>query len=325
MAKNYTRAELTRLVDEFTAEFDNLVKSEVSKTGQALQKSEDGGSDKKESKPKEDSSSGGDSGSSGGDDKKAPPSGGDSSGGGDASAGGPPPPSDPGSAGGPPGGDPAAAGGVPPADPAAGAAGGDPVQALTQAYSQLSPEELQSHFFALQQVLQAQMGGGAGGAAPAPGAGAPPGADPMAASAGAPGPAAAGAPPAAPGGAGPAPMAGEGSKPVDPMASMAMKSMKDELDLVKGERDALKKSLTGLSETLEKLASKPQPKAIQATDAAVLSKSEQPKTLTMTRQQVLKKLAVVAANPDLKKSDRNLINKFCVGGVEVDAISHLLA
>lgn len=310
--KNYKREELKRLVDEFTTEFESLVKSEVAKTGQALQKSEDG--DKKESKEE---SSGGDSGSSGSD--KGPPSGGDSSGG-DASAGGLPADAGSAPAGGPPapGGDPASAGGVPPADPAAGASAGDPVQALTQAYAQLSPEELQSHFFALQQVLQAQMGGGAG----APPAG-PPGADPMAASAGAP-PPGAGAPPA-PGGAGPAPMAGEGSKPVDPMASMAMKSMKDELDLVKSERDALKKSLTGMAETLEKLASRPQYKAAQATDHAVLIKNEQPNTKTMTAAEIRRKLTVVAQNTDLKKSDRVLINKYCVGGVEVDAIAHLLA
>jgi hypothetical protein len=146
----------------------------------------------------------------------------------------------------------------------------------------------------------------------------------MAASAGAPPPAPAAAAPA-PGGAGPAPLAGEGSKPVDPMASAAMKSMKDELDLIKNERDALKKSLSGLTETLEKLASgKPQYKAAQATDAAVLAKSEQPQTKTMTTAEIRRKLAVVATKPDLKKSDRSLINKYCVGGVEVDAIAHLL-
>jgi hypothetical protein len=120
-------------------------------------------------------------------------------------------------------------------------------------------------------------------------------------------------------------MAGEASKPVDPMAAMAMKSVQDELTLVKSERDALKKSLAGLSETLEKLATGPQYKAAQATDAAVLSKSEQPQTKTMTTAEIRRKLAVVAHNPDLKKSDRNLINKYCVGGVEVDAIAHLLA
>lgn len=105
-----------------------------------------------------------------------------------------------------------------------------------------------------------------------------------------------------------------------------MKSLKDELDLTKAERDNLKKSLEGLSTTLEKLvATKPQHKAIQATDAAALNKSEQPKTITMTANEIRRKLAVVAANDSLKKSDRTLINKYCVGGVGVDAIAHLLA
>lgn len=311
--KNYTRAELEKLVNEFTSEFDALVKSEVNK-GQTLQKSEDGDSKSKE-KPKEEASSGGDSdGSSGGDKSPPPPSGGDSSGG-DASAGGPPP-ADPASAGAPPT-DPASAGGVPPADPAAGAAGGDPVQALVQAYGQLSTEELQNHFFALQQVLQAQQAGGAG-------AGAPP-VDPAAAAGAAPAGAPAPAAPAAPPGPGAAaPLAGEASKPVDPMASAALKSLKEELDLTKSERDGLKKSLETLSTTLEKFTQRPERKAIQATDTAALSKSE-PKKTTMTRQQILQKLTVVAANPELKKSDRSLINKYCVGGVGVDAITHLLA
>jgi hypothetical protein len=324
MPKNYSKAELNKLVQEFTAEFDAMVKAEVERNGKPLNKSEEGGdkssSDKEKSSGGE--SDGGSESSGGGSD--APPAG--PPGGDDASAGGPP--ADPASApaGGPPA-DPASAGGVPPADPAAGASGGDPVQALVQAYSQLSRDELQVHFFAMKQVLNSQMGadpaaGGdpaaAGGMPPAPagpGAGAPPGP-------------AGGMPPPGPDAA--APMAGEGSKPVDPAASMAMKSeYEKQLNLIKKERDAalsreqqLQKSLTGLTDQLERFVGKPERKALQGKD--LLKSEPQTTTTTMTKDQIVKKLAVVARNPELKKHDRDLITKFCVGGVKVDAIAHLL-
>jgi hypothetical protein len=305
---NYSKAYLTQLVDEFTNEFDTIVKAEVQR-GLALKKSEDGDDDGGDSKGSEGgSSSGSPEGST------PPPPGSD--GGGD-NAGGPPAGPD---AGGSAPADPSAAGAVPPADPAAGAAGGDPVQALVQAYGQLSPEELQAHFFAMKQILDAQQAQGAGAGAPGmdpAAAGAPPA--PMGAGAPAGVPPGAGAPPPGPEAA--APMAGEASKPVDP--ALAMKSEAEaQLSLVKKEKELLEKSLSGLADVMEKLVARPERKSIQGRD---LAKSDpEPTNVTMTKDQIMKKLTVVAQKSDLQKSDRSLINKYCVGGVEVNAIAHLL-
>lgn len=326
--KTYTNEELNALVAEFSAEFDALVKAEVAKTAAPLAKADDdGGSDEKEKKsPPSDSGSdsgGGDEGGGGGD---------------SADAGAPPPPAAsaaPDASASPapaPAGDPAA-GSAPaaPQDPAQ-AGGGDPMAALSQAYAQLSPEELQMHFQALKQVLTAQMA-----AAPAGGA---PGADPMAAAAGAPpapaapapAPAAPAAPAPAPGpamgaGAGAAPLAGEASKPVDPMASMALKSeFEKELNLVKSERDNLKKSVEQLTETMTKVLAQPIRKSVTGKDIEGLLSSEQPvKSFDgLSKAEVTKKLLAAAKNPDLKKSDRDLINKYYKSEVKVDALAHLL-
>ncbi|WNM70326.1 hypothetical protein [Myxococcus phage Mx1] len=286
--KKYTDEEVNLLVADFMSELDGLVKFEVEKAGVRLAKAEDD-----EPKPDEGSSA-------------PPPEGSDASASAPADASipdGPPPPGDGGSAP----ADPAMAG-----DPAAGSASGDPVEALTQAYAQLSPEELQAHFDALKQVLMAQGGGGAGpemsGAPPAaPPGGAPPGAPP--------GPDAV------------APLAGEGSKPIDPAATMALKSeVEKELKLAKSENEQLKNSLSALTETLEKMMAKPQPKAITAKDVGFLAKSEDPapQYKKMTKQEVTKKLLTVTRDPELKKSDRDLITNYYEGKVKVDALAHLL-
>lgn len=319
--KTYTNAELTALVEEFSAEFDALVKAEVQNNEQLrksekhtgpnpLVKDDDGGSDKKDSDKGSDSDAGGSDGGSDG----PPP--GDSAPaspppGGDASAGGAPPP---------PSADPAASA---PSSAASPAAGGDPLQALTAAYAQLPPEEIELHLQALTAVLQARPGMGG-----APGAGAPPPADPMASAA-----SASAAPPPPPGGPGAvAPLAGENSKPLDPAATMALKSAQEELSLVKKERDAamakvdgLEKSVAELTDTMSKAFSTPVRKSVTGKDLLVKSENTTVDVESLSKSEVTKKLLAKAYDPKLEKKDRDLINNYYKGSVKVDAIAHLLA
>lgn len=331
--KTYTNAELTALVEEFSAEFDALVKAEVQNNEQLrksekntgpnpIVKDEDGGSDKEKDSPPSDKGSD-DKGSDSGGSDGPPPSG-------DSASASPPPGGD--SAGAPPPGDPASA---PPSDPASPATGGDPKQALVAAYGQLPPEELQLHFEALKEVLMAGQGmGGAG--APPPGAGAPPpaapggpGADPMASAA-----SASAAPPPPAGGPGAvAPLAGEGSKPLDPASTMALKSAQEELNLAKKERDeaktkidGLEKSVAELTEAMTKAFSAPIRKSVTAKD--VLAKSETSTVVdieSLTKAEITKRLLAKANDPKLEKKDRDTINNYYKGVVKVDALAHLLA
>ncbi len=65
----------------------------------------------------------------------------------------------------------------------------------------------------------------------------------------------------------------------------------------------------------------PQRKAITA--ETYLGKSEDTEA-PLTDAQVRQKLTTVARTPDLKKSDRDLINSFCLGTIEKKHIEHLL-
>ena len=297
--KTYSNAELNALISEFSTEFDALVKSEVAK-GESLAKAE-GDSDGDEGPPKKEASSPPVSDASA---DASPPA-------------GSPPPADA-SASTPPEAPPDAAAASPEAP---GATAADPMEALKQAYKQLSPEELQQHVLALSEVMKAQQAS----AAPAPvpdamGAGAPAGMPPPPPAAGAPAPAA------------PA-MAGEGSKPVDPMSTMALKSeLEKEIKLIKAERDAanskaatLEESVMALTDTLTKAISQPTRKALTGKDIDGLLKSEQkPVTFDhLSRTEITRKLTAVAKT-ELKKSDRELINNFYKGTVKVDALAHLL-
>ncbi len=203
--------------------------------------------------------------------------------------------------------------------------GGDPIQALQQAYSQLSPEELQAHKMALDAVLMA-MGGGQQD--PAMGGGMPPGAAPQ------------GMPPGAAPAPGPdaaAPLAGEGSKPVDPAAMMAMKAEAAKYDLIKKEAAEaktrasatetelaeVKKSMEVVTKAFELLLKKPERKAITGRD--MLAKNEPDQDASkLSKAEVTAKLGKVTRNPKLEKADRDLINDFYSNKVNLSAIAHLL-
>lgn len=100
---------------------------------------------------------------------------------------------------------------------------------------------------------------------------------------------------------------------------------KTEIEALKSANEELKKSLEAIVQTLNKKFVKPavvpQRKAI--TELTVLNKSEQAAP-ELSRKEIVKKLEKVAATPDLKKSDREAINAYCVGSGTLDSIQHLL-
>lgn len=100
---------------------------------------------------------------------------------------------------------------------------------------------------------------------------------------------------------------------------------KSEIEALKMANAELKKSLESIVETLNrkfvKPAVAPQRKAV--TELTVLNKTEQAPA-ELSRKEIVKKLEKVAATPDLKKSDREVINAYCVGNGTLDSIQHLL-
>jgi hypothetical protein len=321
-------AELSSILNEVETELNVVFKNEAAK----LKKAKEDGSD-------DDSGSSGDSGPpSGGD--SGPPSGGDSSPAPDASAppgGGSPPPDASASA---------------PADPAASPdAGGGPmdVQSLKAAYSQLPDQELEMHYVAckaaLMEKLQGQSAGGAAppGASPAPDASAPPGAPPGGAS-----PPPPAAPPGPPAGASPSPSAPPG--PPDQSPPPAFKgemSAGKQLNVagpdanggpVKKSENELKleaqlaeqgQMIEGLAKAVDLVLGAPQRKAVTTLSSVkVLGKNESNANdaapVSLSFEQAKAKLSEKARDPKLAKSDRILINKFCVREADQAQVAHLL-
>jgi hypothetical protein len=280
--------DLESILREVEADFDTAVKN------QRLRKADD--------EAVGDDAPGGDAppdAPPGGDEASAPPPG----------AGGDMPP--------PGAGDPDAQGSAPPgADPAADQGAPNDIEGLKAEYAQLPPEELKMHYIAVKAALFAamQQGGGAGpagpGADPAAGAGGPPpmpGADP-AAGAGAPPPPMAGGPPPA--------MKGEMTPSKNPNGGGAAMAKAEKLLADQ------QKQIEGLSTAVEMLLKTPVRKAV--TNFDFIRKSEDSNAPTLTRGQIMEKLNEKAKDPKLAKSDRNLINAFCVSSVDASQIAHLL-
>lgn len=192
--------------------------------------------------------------------------------------------------------------------------------ALEAEYAKLPPEELKAHYLAAKAALFAVMGGASAGAP----AGAPPDASASAApvppgASAAPAPSAVPPPPPAPS----APAAGPSATPVDPTLGKAAMPSNPNGSLGKSEVDDLKAQVATMAKALSLLAGSPMRKAI--TDLSYVPKAgEEKPAVKLTKGEVLGKLKEVTRNPSLQKSDRDLINRYCEGGVDVSAIEHLL-
>ncbi|CAB4127217.1 hypothetical protein UFOVP75_87 [uncultured Caudovirales phage] len=214
----------------------------------------------------------------------------------DASASAAPPASPSPDASAPPA-DPSAS---PSADPAASPDGSadqpmDPEQ-LKAEYAALAPEELKMHYLAAKAALMAASPGAAGDGSAAPG--------------GPPAPASASAPSAAP--------VVPTQKKEEPTvaAPMVMGKSEDTAKIAE-----LQKNVDIMSKALDLLIGTPQRKAV--TSISGLNKSETPKS--MTRPEVMAKLNEKSRDPKLSKSDRTLINQFCLGNLpDANSLAHLL-
>ncbi len=232
--------------------------------------------------------------------------------------------------------DPAAAAG--PQDPAMG---GDQGGQLEQAYAALSDDELRAHMQALTATAMTRMGaqqdpmaGGMGAGSP------PPAADPMGA-AGAP-PAGpdmpAMAPPAGPDASAsmsppppaqkamPAPMAPPMMKAA-PSPGMIVKSAQEQETLRKAEDriQGLEKTLEGVTSLLEAILTKPVQKSVTSmAEYIAKSESDKPAARRLSRTELMKAATEKSKQPDLTKSDRDVINRFVLSGEGLAELEKLL-
>jgi hypothetical protein len=286
-----------------------------------------------------DDEGGGDDGDSGGDsapsasasDSDGPPA--------DASASAAPSPS-PAPAAGPD------AGASPSADPAMGSpdqmGGGDQLSQLKQAYSALPDPELQMHFEALKDAVMARMGdqsqmGASSVAAPDASAmgsaqAGPAMPDMAASSSAAPAPdASASMPPPPPAQKAMPPMAGAPMGKAAPSPNMIVKSEKtaEEQALSKAAEEriaGLEKSLEGVTNLLESILTKPVQKSVTSmVEFMAKSDAEKAAPVKLSKAELMKKVAEKAKQPDLKKSDRDVINRYVLSGEGLADLEKLLA
>ena len=101
------------------------------------------------------------------------------------------------------------------------------------------------------------------------------------------------------------------------------KLQKSELETLKKSNDDLKKAISMITENLnKKKVIAPKQQAIA--ELGVLAKSEDKKDKQPDRKDVVRQLNKVAETPDLQKSDREAINRYCTGSGTLESIKHLL-
>ena len=207
--------------------------------------------------------------------------------------------------------------------------GAPSVEQLTQLFSQLPDDQLESYYVAIQQAIAQRSGGGEQpGAEVPPSAGAP---GPSAAPAGPPGadmgaPPGAGMPPGGPEMGGMPPGGAPGMEEQPPMA------MSEKFGELEGQVAELRKSNELLADVLDKLTNTPMRKSVVRYEngiayipyqGAVVAAGGQPmkKSLReMTKAEITAKLNEVAKDQKLSKADRQLINAYFDRAVTIDSL-----
>lgn len=199
------------------------------------------------------------------------------------------------------------------------------VEELQGEYAKLDPEALKMHYLACKAAIMAAMGGGdeaSAGAPPAPPA-APPAPAPEAS-----------APPALKGEM----KSGKQCEVADEIGGqikagkMAKSETEVELDALKAQVAAQAEQLKKSEETMIQLAelvAKPLRKSIKGlSDLAFIAKEgeteKKPASAGLSKQEITTKLREKSRTADLSKNDRDLINQYTVGAVDVSKIEHLL-
>lgn len=315
---NYTKNDLQKMLAEVQNELGDLLK--------AVPPDQDGEDDGAPASTPDQSAPEGSASSS---NDSAPPSAppaaeGSADGAGSPEASGAPPAMGAADGAGDPAAQPGMDGGGQAADPAA----------LEAEYEKLPPEVLKAHLMACRAAAMKVLGGGMGAGPEA-------------------GPESSGAPAAAPspspapemGAGGPPPMAKDIDHSIhqkDPGASdhgingtdngamagkhpMAGSNTVSRQVTEKSEKDyaALQMQLDQLTKAVEIIAGTPIRKAVTSVD--YVPRGESPKAESkLSKAEVTAKLSDVTRNPELKKSDRELINAYYDGKVKLDKIEHLL-
>jgi hypothetical protein len=212
------------------------------------------------------------------------------------------PQGEPGMEGAPPAGEPGMEG-------QPGAEGPVDPAALEAEYAKLPIQELQAHYLAAKAALFAMMGQGQGQEQGAPQGAPPPSAPPPA------GPSAGAPPPAGPSAGAPPQMAMSEGKQIPAGSGIGGEMSKNESDL--------QAQVEKLTSVLSLFIGKPIQKAVTGT-SYVAKSEETTEVKSITPAQVTAKLSQLTRSPDLKKSDRDLVNGYYEGTVNVSAIAHLL-
>lgn len=115
---------------------------------------------------------------------------------------------------------------------------------------------------------------------------------------------------------------------VEPVQSQPETALlKSELESTKAQNEELKKNLEGVKEFLTALVKQvkgvPQGKAVTTLDAVTKSEPTQ-ETKELSKVEIKTILSEKAADPNLKKSDREAINNYYLNGANLNTISHLL-
>lgn len=106
--------------------------------------------------------------------------------------------------------------------------------------------------------------------------------------------------------------------------SSEIELQKSEIESLKKANDDLKKAVAMIAESFNKKKASVAPKQQAIVELTTLAKSEEKQEKQLDRKEVVRMLSKVAETPDLQKSDRELINRYCVGNGTLDSIKHLL-
>lgn len=101
--------------------------------------------------------------------------------------------------------------------------------------------------------------------------------------------------------------------------------LKTEVTTLKKENEDLKKNVEGLVLAMNQFLAQKQPARKAVTDISFISKSEEvDSTKTLSKSEITKILVKKASDPQLSKSDRELINSYYNQTASVEQIRHLL-
>lgn len=102
-------------------------------------------------------------------------------------------------------------------------------------------------------------------------------------------------------------------------------ALKSELAAMKTEAEELKKNFDLVQQALVAMIKVPQRKAVTGRDVVPAQPAPEAVDVSkLSKAELTKKLGKAAANPELKKSDRDLIKKFYNQEVKVADLAHLL-